>query len=194
MKNAIVFAMAFFAVAVCASADSKDYHASSTPGASGYFNAPDDSASTQAGRWVVGYTGDPGVSRQKVAEFALQRASELAAEQHQEWFAVISTTSRMVQAGAADDLTTRAGHFMGTGPQATAAPPTSGAPHEVNNTPSFGGSQVPNDLLEHWAPRRVGQTVLIIQLGSGDHASFPGMDHQPQIFPAAGAAAAPSAH
>jgi hypothetical protein len=38
--------------------------------------------------------------------------------------------------------------------------------------------------VEHWQPKTVPQAVLIIQMGKGDQASFPGVTKQPQIFDA----------
>ena len=166
MKNIVLIAAACLVMGVCGSAVGDEYHASSAPGGSGYFSAPSEN-----GRWVVGYTGDAGQSPQEIAEFALRRASEVAAEQNQEWFAVISAANRMVEVGVADDLSLRAGNFMGVG---------------GTERRTFGGELVPTNVLERWRPRRVRQTILVIQLGSGDSATFPGVVEQPQIFPAAG--------
>jgi hypothetical protein len=165
----IALAAALLSMAVCVGAAAEEYHASGAPGEPGYFSAP-----TENGRWVVGYNGAVGESPQQIAEFAMQRAAELAAEQNQEWFAVLSAQSGVVQAGVADDLTVRAGHFLGEG--------------QSLNT--FGGEMVPMNVLERWQPRQARQTVLLIQLGSGDSATFPDATEQPQIFPAAGPASA----
>lgn len=170
MNHNALIAAALLGVAICGSAAAEEYRASSAPGGHGYFSAP-----SEDGRWVVGYTGGVGESSQQIAEFALQRAGEVAAEQNQEWFAVISAASGVAEIGVADDLALRAGNFMGVGP----------------NRDTFGGELVPTNVLERWQPRRSRQTILIIQLGSGDNASFPGLTEQPQIFPAAGTVAAP---
>jgi hypothetical protein len=166
-------------MAVCTGAAARPYHqiAESADG-SGYFDVAGEN-----GRWAVGYTGEAGQSDREVAEHALRRAAELAAEQHQEWFAVITATNRMVEAGAApaDDLSLRAGIFMGGHTSAEQGAPGGG----------FGSAQVPSNMLERWQPRRVRQTILVVELGSGDEASFPGLDQQPQIFPAGEWAAAP---
>jgi len=179
-----VAAVAFVAVSP---AEAKPYKAADKPGAAGYFNVPGDD-----GVWIVGYTGEPGQSAREIAEYAMKRAGDLAAEQHQEWFAVLKTTNRLVQQGVADDLQTRAGNFMGTGAGATTSAPIAGAPpaNSQGNTGTFGGQAVPNDVLETWQPRRVRQTLLVITLGSGDKGSFPGLDKQPEIFPATPAAPA----
>jgi hypothetical protein len=182
MKQFSLIAAAFVVLVVCSSAEAKEYRAAERPGAAGYFNVIEN------GFWVVGYTGEPGQSQREIAEYALKRAGDLAAEQNQEWFAVLSTTNRMAQLGVADDLQTRAGNFMG------GTAPTSGTPQvegNVGNTGSFGGEAVPNAMLERWRPRRVRQTILVIELGSGDSASFPGLGHTPQIFPATGRETAP---
>ena len=182
MRNLAHIAAAVIALTVAASAD--DYHAATNAGSSGYFSAPAD-----GGQWSVGYTGGIGEAKDEVAEYALQRAAELAAEQHKEWFAVLNTNSRRIKVGDVDDLTARAGHFMGTAGGG-------GSPGTASNGGSNGasgysgqGAAVPSGVLEHWGPRKVYQTILTIQLGSGDQASFPKSDHPPQIFPAAKAPA-----
>jgi len=189
MKNFSFVAAAFVAVMAVSGAEAKEYRVAVTPGTPGYFNVLEE-----GGFWTVGYTGEPGQSNREIAEYALKRAADLAAEQHQEWFAVLTTTNRMVQLGVADDLQMRAGSFMGTGGGSNTSAPASGAPasNSKNNTGTFGGEAVPNSVLERWEPRRVRQTILVIELGSGDNASFPGLDHTPEIFPATGAASAPS--
>jgi hypothetical protein len=188
MKQFSLIAAALVALVVCASAEAKEYRASEAPGAPGYFNVIDQ------GFWVVGYTGEPGQSEREIAEYALKRAADLAAEQQKEWFAVLSTTNRQVMLGVADDLQTRAGNFM-SAPSAGGASTTSAAPVAGNqgNTGSFGGEAVPNAVMERWRPRRVRQTLLVIELGSGDNASFPGLAQAPQIFPATGQTDAPEA-
>jgi hypothetical protein len=181
MNKFSLVAAAFVAVIAVSAAEAKPYKAATTPGAPGYFNILDEN-----GFWTVGYTGEPGQSNKEIAEYALKRAGDIAAEQKQEWFAVLSTTNRTVQLGVADDLQTRAGSFMGSGAGATTGATPSGAPAtgNRNNAGSFGGASVPNDVLERWQPRKVRQTLLVIELGSGDKASFPGLDHMPEIFPA----------
>jgi hypothetical protein len=181
MKQLALIAAAFLAVAVCSTAYAKEYRAAEAAGAPGYFNVIDQ------GFWVVGYTGEPGQSNREVAEYALKRAADLAAEQQQEWFAVLSTTNRMVRLGVPDDLQTRAGAFMGDAAGVGNTVQGGGGAPSANssgNTGSFGGEAVPNAVLERWQPRRVRQTLLVIELGSGDEASFPGLDHEPEIFPA----------
>lgn len=187
MKTFSFIVAACIAAAAVSGADARPYKVAEKPGASGYFNVQE-----QDTIWTVGYTGEPGQSNREIAEYAMKRAADLAAEQHQEWFAVLTTTNRMVQAGVADDLQTRAGNFMGAGAGATTQAPVSGAPstNSRGNTGTFGGAAVPNDVLERWEPRRVRQTILVIELGSGDDKSFPGLDHTPQVFAATRAAEA----
>lgn len=182
MKMFSVVAMALVAVAAVSAAEAKPYKAAEKPGASGYFNVPEKDNNV----WTVGYTGEPGQDAKEIAQYALKRAGDLAAEQHQEWFAVLATTNRMVQVGVADDLQSRAGNFMGTGAGATTGAPISGAPpsNSQGNTGSFGGEAVPNNVLETWQPRKVRQTILIIAVGSGDVGTFEGLAKQPEIFPA----------
>lgn len=191
MKMLSFAAVAFVAMAAVSAAEAKPYKAAVKPGDSGYFNVPEDGPV-----WTVGYTGEPGQDAKEIAQYAMKRAGELAAEQHQEWFAVLKVTNRLVPQGVADDLQNRAGNFMGTGANSTTGPSTSGAPPvsgNRGNTGSFGGDAPPNDLLETWQPRKVRQTLLVISLGSGDKGSFPGMDKQPEIFPATPAADASAA-
>ncbi|MCR6660538.1 MAG: hypothetical protein NVV72_14780 [Asticcacaulis sp.] len=189
MKRFSLVAVALVAVVAVSGAEAKEYKAAAKPGDAGYFNVLEE-----GGFWTVGYTGEPGQSNREIAEYAMRRAGDLAAEQHKEWFAVLTTTNRMVQLGVADDLQMRAGNFMGSSGGANTSAPVSGAPasNSRNNTGTFGGEAVPNSVLERWEPRKVRQTLLVIELGSGDNASFPGLDHTPEIFPATGAASAPS--
>ena len=109
---------------------------------------------------------------------------------------MLTTTNRMVQLGVADDLQKRAGNFMGSGAGGTTGASPSGAPASGNrnNSGSFGGASVPNDVLERWQPRKVRQTLLVIELGSGDKAEFPGLGRTPEIFPATPAAPAAPAN
>ena len=155
---------AFAAGASGAAAES--FHAAASPGQPGYFNA----RSEENGRWVVVYTGAPGQSDREIAEYALRRAGDIAAEQDQEWFAVLVTTRREVEAETVEnDVALRAGHFI------------------PSPAPTFGGGvPAPNVMLERWRHRIVRQQVLVIQLGSGDQASFPGLANPPEIFPATG--------
>ncbi len=185
MKKLALFAAATIALSVGAFAD--DYHAAPDPGSSGYFSAQAD-----GGQWNVGYTGAIGEAQDEVAKYALQRAAELTAEQHKEWFAVLNTNSRRIKVGDVDDLTARAGHFMGNNGVSGGSPGTASSGGSNGASGYSGqGSAVPSGVLEHWGPRKVYQTILTIQMGSGDQASFPKSDHPPQIFPAA---KAPSAH
>ena|SRR5688572_7140753 len=165
-RVALIAAMILGAVAGGA-ATASEYHASSASDGSGYF-----STQNEDGRWLVAYTGDADQSPQEIVEFALRRASEVAAEQNQEWFAVISASNQNVYVASEEDLAFRAGRFMGVGGP---------------NRGTFGGELVPDSVLERWQPRQARQTILVIQLGSGDSATFPGVTTQPEIFPAAAA-------
>jgi len=188
--KALSFALtAFITVISAQGADAKPYKVAERPGASGYFNVQD-----QGDVWIVGYTGEPGQSAHEVAEYALKRGADLAAEQHQEWFAVLKTINRLVEAGVPDDLEIRAGNFMGSGAGGTTSAPVAGGPppNSQGNTGTFGGEAVPDNVLERWQPRRVRQTILVIKLGSGDKGSFPELDHPPQILPATAPSASPA--
>lgn len=164
MKHvALIAAIALGLSAGAAAAN--EYHESSATNGSGYY-----SAQNEDGRWLVAYTGDVDQAPEEIVEFALRRAAEVAAEQNQEWFAVISATNHTVYVAVEGDLAARAGRFIGvSGP----------------NRGTFGGELPPDSVLERWQPRQARQTMLIVQLGSGDSATFPGVTEQPQIFPAA---------
>lgn len=181
MKTFLPVVAALVAVVAVAGAEAKPYRIAAKPGAPGYFNVKEES-----GLWVVGYTGEPGQTNKEIAEYALKRAGDLAAEQKQEWFAVLQTTNRMVLLGVADDLQQRAGSFMGSGGGSNTSGPVAGAPSSGNrnNSGTFGGDAVPNAVLERWPARKVRQTILVIELGSGDNAEFPGLEKTPEIFPA----------
>jgi hypothetical protein len=43
---------------------------------------------------------------------------------------------------------------------------------------------VPYQVLERWTPRTVPQSVIVIQMGSGDEAAFDGLAKAPEIFAA----------
>lgn len=154
----------------------------------GYFSAPTDD-----GRIAVAYTGAKGMSRAQVAQYAMLRAAELTLESGQEWFAVIETKTQNVPLQVQDDLKSRtgggfvSGESAGTGTGgAGAAPSRPGvADPAVRGGPStggFGGGDVPYQVLERWQPPTVPQTILVIQMGSGDQASFEGLKKTPEIF------------
>ena len=156
----------------------------------GYLTAP-----AENGRFAVAYTGTKGMSRERVAEFALLRAAEFTQESGQEWFAVITTKTQSVQlVPSKDDLKTRSGGFIGgpggssTASGGTGAPATRGtadAQTGGNATAGgFGGGAPPTQVLERWTPPKVPQTVIVIQMGSGEQAKFPGLDKPPEIFSA----------
>ena len=51
-------------------------------------------------------------------------------------------------------------------------------------TGGFGGGDVPYQVLERWRPPSVKQTTLIVQMGSGNQASFEGLESTPEIYSA----------
>jgi hypothetical protein len=162
MKRLIAIAAAV-AFSICANA--ADYRVADRVGQPGCSVAP-----LENGRWAIVYTGEIAQPKEEVVQFALRCAAEFSAGRSQEWFAVIDSQARKVNVATAADLTLRAGHFLG------------------DHTPSGGsqgGQQVPIHVLERWNTRSVFQTILTIQPGSGDRASFPGVRTTPQIFPAA---------
>lgn len=193
MKQHILIATAAAVLAACASAPAPTYQAAAHLNSPGHLTAP-----TDEGRFTVAYTGSKGMSRAQVAEFALLRAAEFTLESGQEWFAVIDTTTQNVQLLEEEDLKNRSGGgFMGgesagTGSGGAGPAPTPGAADSMTrggpSTGGFGGGDVPYQVLERWTPPTVPQTVLIIQMGKGDEASFPGLAKAPEIFGAQGTA------
>jgi hypothetical protein len=187
MKQHILIATAAAVLAACASAPAPSYEAAADLNSSGYLTAPADD-----GRFTVAYTGAKGMSRAQVAEFAMLRAAELTLESGQEWFAVIESNTQNVQLVEAEDLKNRTGggfvggESAGTGAGGAGASPTPGAADSMTrggpSTGGFGGGDVPYQVLERWTPPTVPQTVLVIQMGKGDEASFPGLAKAPEIF------------
>jgi len=157
----------------------------------GYVTAPADN-----GRFTVVYTGARGMKPEQVAEYALLRAAEFTTESGQEWFAVIDKKAQKVQlAPQKDDLRSRGGGFIdGGGGASTGAGAAGGAssPRGVSDsttaggasTGGFGGGAPPTSVTERWTPPRVPQTIIVIQMGTGDQAKFPGLDKAPEIFAA----------
>jgi len=74
MKMFSFAAVAFVAMAAVSVAEAKPYKAADKPGASGYFNVPEDGPV-----WTVGYTGEPGQDAKEIAQYAMKRAADLAA-------------------------------------------------------------------------------------------------------------------
>ncbi len=172
--------MALAGLSACATTDQPAYLAASTPGAAGYFTAATDN-----GRYTVVYTGAKGMTRDQVAQFALLRAADFTTESGQEWFAVLSSTTQTVQEAPSTDLQSRGGHFLGTGAQQGGDTGVADARGAVDNSSApFGGTPVPNGVIERWRPASVYQTLLIIQMGSGDKAAFAGAVKSPQILSA----------
>jgi hypothetical protein len=187
MKRLVVIAIATIATSSFAGKPSETYLPAPDINSPGYSTAPAD-----LGRVTVVYTGVKGMSKAKVAEFALLRAAELTAESGKEWFAVIDTKSQRVKLkNPKENLDERSGGGFVTGEGAgTGAggqggttrgdPMTRGGP----STGGFGGGDVPYQVLERWQPPSVHQTVIVIEMGSGDNAEFKGVAKAPQIFPA----------
>ena len=167
------------------------YQAATQVNSPGYLTTP-----TENGRFVVSYTGTRGMSREQVAQFALLRAAEFTAESGKEWFAVITTKTQSVAlVQTKDDLKNRSGggFIGGPGGSSTAAGGT-GAPASSGTADAqtgggataggFGGGAPPTQVLERWTPPKVLQTAIVIQMGTGEKASFVGVDKAPEIFPA----------
>lgn len=173
-------ALTMAVLSACATTGQPAYQAAGAPGGPGYSMAAADN-----GRYTIVYTGDKSMSREQVAQFALLRAAEFTIESGHEWFAVLSSTTQTLQAAPSTDLQARGGHFLGTGAQQGGDTGIADARGAVDNSSApFGGTPVPNAVLERWKPAGVFQTVLIIQMGSGDKAAFEGLVKSPQIFSA----------
>jgi hypothetical protein len=167
------------------------YEAATAVNSPGYLTAPSEN-----GRYVVSYTGNRGMTREQVAQFALLRAAEFTAESGKEWFAVINTKTQSVAlVQSKDDLKNRSGGgFIGgpggssTGAAGSGAPASSGTADATTGggatAGGFGGGAPPTQVLERWTPPKVLQTVIVIQMGTGEKASFAGLDKPPEIFPA----------
>jgi hypothetical protein len=165
------------------------YEAATDITSAGWLTAP-----AENGRYYVAYTGTKGMTREQVAEFALLRAAEFTAESGLEWFAVTETKTQKVALVAKDDLKSRSGSIIGgpggasTGsagsnaasPRGTSESSTAGG----GSTGGFGGGAPPTAVTERWVPPMVLQTVIVIQMGKGEEASFPGLKKAPQIFSA----------
>ena len=187
LKKSIV-AVSALALAACGG-PAATYQAASASSGSGYISAPAGND-----RYTVKYTGGKGMAASQVAEYALLRAAELTLENGDEWFAILSSTTEEVAAGQANDLQARAGPNLGGGNVSagggsgeTPGGPGVGdaAPQTGPNLGGFGGGgDVPYQVLERWNAPIVTQTVLIIQTGSGDEASFAGVTSQPDILSA----------
>jgi hypothetical protein len=193
MNRCTMIATAAITLTACASAPAPTYQAAADLGTSGYLTAP-----AEDGRHTVAYTGEKGMTRAQVAEYALLRAAELTIESGQEWFAVIDTTNQAVQlTSGKDDLQSRSGGGFVSGESAgtgtSAAPSPGGVSDSVTrggaSTGGFGGGDVPYQVIERWKPPTVPQTVIVIQMGKGSQASFEGLDKAPEIFSAKSVAA-----
>lgn len=184
----ILFVAAFAMALSAGAATAKTYQAYAGK-AGGY-----QSQQTEPNRYVISYTGAKGMKKNEVARFAMLRAAELAIETGNEWFAVISTSTRQVDSNSVSSAM-GGGAIIGTeavvagqGGDTGGGPKANGiGDATVGGTGTFGGfggSDVPYQAMEKWRPTKVQQTMMIIQVGSGDGASFPGVVSQPEIFDA----------
>lgn len=192
MKRTIGVAAAAIVFLGCATSPppAAVYQAATDVNGAGYLTAP-----AENGRYAVAYTGSKGMTREQVAQFALLRAAEFTTESGHEWFAVIDTKNQKVQlVPSQDDLKTRSGGFIGgpggssTGAGGSGAPASRGTVDATTGggatAGGFGGGAPPTQVLERWTPPMVSQTVIVIQMGSGEQAKFPGLDKAPEIFSA----------
>ena len=189
MKRTAIVALALLAGA-CATTASPTYQAATSASGSGYVNAPIGND-----RQTIKYTGAAKMTPQQVSQYALLRAAEVTLQNGQEWFAILSANSSEVPQGNSQDLGTSAGPVMtagnsgaGNGGADTSdlRPGVSDGSFQTGaNIGGFGGGDVPYQVLERWNGKTVNQSVLIIQMGSGDNASFPGVTGTPTIMSAA---------
>ncbi|MBB4659702.1 CC0125/CC1285 family lipoprotein [Parvularcula dongshanensis] len=175
------------ALSACATGNQNAYREADRAGGAGY-------SSTQIGdqdRFEIAYVGTPKMPQDVVARYALRRAAELTIEQGGEWFAVLNTNTRMFERGKGGDLRARTGPFLND--EGASDSRTADSSSDIGDTPDvmtgqdfggFGGSGVPYQVQERWRRPTFYQTRLIIQTGSGDEASFPGVTSPPQIFSA----------
>jgi hypothetical protein len=193
MKRHMIAAAVAAVLWGCASAPppTHAYEAATDVNGAGYLTAPSEN-----GRFVVSYTGNKGMTREQVAQYALLRAAEFTAESGKEWFAVINTKTQSVAlVPGKDDLKNRSGggFLGGPGGSGTGAGGTGGTASRgtadaqtggSSTAGGFGGGAPPTQVLERWQPPKVLQTVIVIQMGSGEKAEFAGVDKAPEIFPA----------
>lgn len=167
------------------------YQATTGGQGTGYF-----SERVGTDRYTVGYRGNKAMSAAQVAEYALLRAAELTVENGQQWFAVLHTDTREVDANTSTDLSARGGPVLSTGTTGAGAgggARPGGASPGVSDgyvpggptTGGFGGGDVPYQVLERWRQSAVQQTTVVIQMGSGKAASFDGLNKAPEIYAAA---------
>lgn len=188
MKKLILTVAAALALGACQTT-MPVYQAAKAPGSVGYSTAQAD-----GDRYTVVYTGEKGMSRAQVSEYALLRAAELTMDSGKEWFAVLEASTRKVTLVDPDasDLTGKGELAPGSVTAGSGAPtPSTNSPGvgdaQVNLGPStggFGGGDVPYQVLERWTPPKGYQTTIVIQMGSGDQASFEGLDKEPEIYAA----------
>ena len=184
MRISTLLVGAMLALGGCASTpEAPTYQAARGANMIGYMNS-----AAVDGRAPVVYTGGPQSSQAEVARLALLRAAEFTLESGHEWFAVLGTENVRVPIAQETDLTSRGRLDSEGASTGTGAPPSEGGgPVNTNMGPSiggFGGGDVPYQVVERWTPQQGYQTRLIIQMGSGDQASFPGAADRPEIFPA----------
>ena len=193
MKRTIGVAAAAIVLWGCATSPppAPVYQAATDVNGTGYVTAP-----AENGRYAVAYTGARGMTREQVAQFALLRAAEFTSESGHEWFAVIDTKNQRVQlVPSQEDLKGRSGGgFLGGPGGSNTNAGGSGQPASRGTVDAqtggnataggFGGGAPPTQVLERWTPPMVQQTVIVIQMGSGEQAKFPGLDKAPEIFSA----------
>ncbi len=185
------YAVLIVAALICTpAAAQKGYKAAKAASDVGY-----QSSVAADGRVTIVYTGAKGAKPDDVAKFAMLRAAELTQDAGNEWFAVIKAETRDLAAGGGSDLRDKTGPSFSTGTGASASmgsasqagSPPGVADAAVPNGPTtggFGGGDVPYQVLERWRPSQSAQTTVVIQMGSGDQASFPRLTTQPTIYAA----------
>jgi|GEM_PF-1051949 len=190
MRSVVLISAAVALAFACTpAAAQRGYKAAKTPDGVGYSSSPEPD-----GRVRVVYTGAKGTKPDDVAKFAMLRAAELTLAADKEWFAIIKAETRDLATDGASDLRDRTGPSLATGSASgsTGSVGPGGTPPGVSDpavpggptTGGFGGGDVPYQLLERWRPSQSAQTTVVIQMGSGDEAQFPGLTQQPTIYSA----------
>lgn len=185
MKRLFLITAAVCALSACNSATVPTYQAAGGLDQVGYLSAP-----AEDGRTTVVYTGSKSMTKNQVAEYALLRAAELTVQEGYEWFAVLGTGTEKVVLRTGTDLTDKGSLDSGAANTGTGSNDTAGGFGDSGDvalgptTGGFGGGAVPYQVTERWTPPTGFQTTMVIQMGSGDEASFPGATQEPEIFPA----------
>jgi len=143
-------------------------------------------------QYAVVFRGATRMDQRDVVAAALRQSAQTAVDHGQEWFFVRSTMTDRVDlstVGALEDLNRGGGSANDTsagagGGESGSRNSGTGATNGADPGTVGVGTQAPSALIERRPPRRVYQTVMVIQVGSGDEVSITGMTEAPEIFDA----------